>query len=116
QDLDDLGNRRVVQISHPRSVAEEQVVDVLVRISLAEGRAATALELHRILARHDDPAAGDDRDVEHVAHQPSPETNAMNSLYAACEPAQVILSSPPSPSAKRRMVLAARGPFQPQSQ
>src|ERR1700756_5611168 len=87
------------------------------RVGLAEGGAAAALELHRIVAGHDDPAARDDRNVDDVVHHAAPpETNSMNSLYAACDPAQVILSSPPSLSAKRRMVLAARGPFQPQGQ
>ena len=60
EEIDDLVHRRVLQVAQQHRIAEHEVVDVLVRIGRAESRAAAALVLDGVLARLDDPAAGDD--------------------------------------------------------
>ena len=62
EESDYIAHRRLLQIAEQRGIAEHKVVDVLVRIGRAESRPAASLIFHGVLARLDDPAAGDDRD------------------------------------------------------
>ncbi len=80
EEIDDLEHRRVVQIAQFRRVAQHEIVDVLVRVRLAEVGATAPLELHGIVSGHYDPAARNDGYFEDRLHHASPATNSMNSL------------------------------------
>src|SRR5690606_19122032 len=121
EEIDDVAHRRVLQVAEQHRVAEHEVVDVPVRIGREDRAAAAALEIDGVFAWLVDPAPGDDGNAIGIGHDCTCrdyawDTKSMKSLYACAVPAQLILSSPPSISAKRVMTGPTRGPFQPQGQ
>ena len=79
QQFDDFGHRDGMEVGQPGGIAQDQVVDMAMRIGLTEIRPAPPLEGHCPFSGQDDPAAGHDRNVEHLHHS-TPCTNSMNSL------------------------------------